>query len=121
MPESIRIRFFFGMLHEARRLPTASPTALVRKGARFALPVGLRYTCRMLAIVYSCAVVGMNGALVQVEVDTANGLPNFVVVGLPDAAVIESRERVQAAIRNVGFAFPQRRITVNLAPAAIRK
>ncbi len=75
----------------------------------------------MLATVYSCAVVGMNGALVQVEVDTANGLPSFVVVGLPDTAVQESRERVQAAIRNAGFMFPQRRITVNLAPAAIRK
>ena len=75
----------------------------------------------MLATVYSCAVVGMNGALVQVEVDTANGLPSFVVVGLPDTAVQESRERVQAAIRNAGFSFPQRRITVNLAPAAIRK
>src|SRR5215212_1423952 len=75
----------------------------------------------MLATVYSCAIVGMNGAIVQVEVDTANGLPSFVVVGLPDTAVQESRERVQAAIRNAGFAFPQRRITVNLAPAAIRK
>ncbi len=75
----------------------------------------------MLATVFSCAVVGMNGAIVQVEVDTANGLPSFVVVGLPDTAVQESRERVQAAIRNAGFVFPQRRITVNLAPAAIRK
>ena len=75
----------------------------------------------MLATVFSCAVVGMNGALVQMEVDTANGLPSFVVVGLPDTAVQESRERVQASIRNAGFSFPQRRITVNLAPAAIRK
>src|SRR3989304_1997714 len=75
----------------------------------------------MLAKVYSCAVVGLDGAIVQVEVDTANGLPSFVVVGLPDAAVQESRERGQAAIRNAGFFFPQKRLTVNLAPASLRK
>ncbi|MGH2524254.1 MAG: YifB family Mg chelatase-like AAA ATPase, partial [Anaerolineales bacterium] len=75
----------------------------------------------MLAKVYSCAVIGLDGAIVEVEVDTANGLPSFVVVGLPDAAVQESRERVQAAIRNAGFYFPQKRLTVNLAPAALRK
>jgi magnesium chelatase family protein len=75
----------------------------------------------MLAKVYSCAIVGLEGAIVEVEVDTANGLPSFVVVGLPDAAVQESRERVQAAIRNAGFYFPQKRLTVNLAPAALRK
>jgi len=75
----------------------------------------------MLAKVYSCAVIGLQGAIVEVEVDTANGLPSFVVVGLPDAAVQESRERVQAAIRNAGFYFPQKRLTVNLAPAALRK
>jgi magnesium chelatase family protein len=75
----------------------------------------------MLAKVYSCAVLGMEGAIVQVEVDTANGLPSFVVVGLPDTAVQESRERVQAAIRNAGYYFPQKRVTVNLAPAALRK
>jgi len=75
----------------------------------------------MLAKVYSCAVIGLQGAIVEVEVDTANGLPTFTVVGLPDAAVQESRERVQAAIRNAGFYFPQKRLTVNLAPAALRK
>src|SRR5574341_1079686 len=75
----------------------------------------------MLAKVYSCAVIGLEGAVVEVEVDTTNGLPTFVVVGLPDAAVQESRERVQAAIRNAGFYFPQKRLTVNLAPAALRK
>jgi magnesium chelatase family protein len=75
----------------------------------------------MLAKVYSCAVIGLDGAIVEVEVDTANGLPSFVVVGLPDTAVQESRERVQAAIRNAGFYFPQRRLTVNLAPASLRK
>ena len=75
----------------------------------------------MLAKVYSCAVVGLEGALIEVEVDTTNGLPSFVVVGLPDTAVQESRERVQAAIRNAGYWFPQKRVTVNLAPAALRK
>ncbi len=75
----------------------------------------------MLAKVYSCAVIGLEGAIVEVEVDTTNGLPSFVVVGLPDAAVQESRERVQAAIRNAGFYFPTKRLTVNLAPASLRK
>ena len=75
----------------------------------------------MLAKVYSCAVIGLDAAIVEVEVDTANGLPSFVVVGLPDTAVQESRERVQSAIRNSGFYFPMKRLTVNLAPAAIRK
>lgn len=75
----------------------------------------------MLAKVFSCAVIGLEGAIVEVEVDTANGLPSFVVVGLPDAAVQESRERVQAAIRNAGFYFPHKRLTVNLAPASLRK
>ncbi len=75
----------------------------------------------MLAMVQSCAVVGLDGALVQVEVDLANGLPAFTIVGLPDAAVNEAKERVRAAIRNSGLSFPLKRITVNLAPADIRK
>ncbi len=75
----------------------------------------------MLAKVISCAVIGLNGHVVEVEVDTANGLPNFIIVGLPDIAVQESRERVAAAIRNTGYAVPLRRLTVNLAPAALRK
>src|SRR5579859_5664671 len=81
----------------------------------------IAYTGRMLAKVYSCAVIGLEAAIVEVEVDTANGLPSFVVVGLPDTAVQESRERVQAAIRNAGFPFPMKRLTVNLAPASLRK
>ncbi len=75
----------------------------------------------MLAKVTSCAVVGLDGALVDVEVDIANGLPSFMVVGLPDAAVQESRERVRAAIKNSGLHFPTTRVTVNLAPADLRK
>jgi magnesium chelatase family protein len=58
---------------------------------------------------------------VEVEVDTSRGLPSFVIVGLPDAAVQESRERVQAAIKNAGLEFPRHRLTVNLAPASLRK
>ena len=76
----------------------------------------------MLAKVMSCAVVGLDGALVDVEVDISNGQPGTTIVGLPDAAVQESRERIRAAIKNSSFAFPVgRRITVNLAPADLRK
>jgi magnesium chelatase family protein len=75
----------------------------------------------VLAKVHSCAIVGLEGAIVEVEVDTARGLPSFTIVGLPDAAVQESRERVQAAIKNAGLVFPRQRLTVNLAPASLRK
>ncbi|MBN1180207.1 MAG: YifB family Mg chelatase-like AAA ATPase [Anaerolineae bacterium] len=75
----------------------------------------------MLAKVTSCALVGLEGVLVSVEVDTARGMPGLIMVGLPDAAVKESSERVRAAIRNSGFLFPNKRITINLAPADIRK
>lgn len=75
----------------------------------------------MLAKVHSCAIVGLEGAIVEVEVDTARGLPSFTIVGLPDVAVQESRERVQAAVKNAGLVFPRQRVTVNLAPAALRK
>jgi len=75
----------------------------------------------MLAKVMSCAVVGLEGAIVEVEVDISPGLPTFTVVGLPDTAVQEARERVRAAIRNSGCTFPMRRITVNLAPANLKK
>jgi magnesium chelatase family protein len=75
----------------------------------------------MLAKVYSCAVSGLEGVLVEVEADIAQGLPAFTVVGLGDTAVHESRERVRAAIRNSGLTFPMKRLTVNLAPADLRK
>ena len=75
----------------------------------------------MLARALSCAVVGLESALVEVEVDLSQGLPAFTIVGLPDAAVNEAKERVRAAIRNSGMQFPLRRITVNLAPADLRK
>jgi len=75
----------------------------------------------VLAKVYSCAVNGLEGVLVEVEVDISPGMPAFTVVGLGDTAVQESRERVRAAIRNSGLSFPTKRITVNLAPADLRK
>ncbi|MBI1735204.1 MAG: YifB family Mg chelatase-like AAA ATPase [Candidatus Rokubacteria bacterium] len=75
----------------------------------------------MLARVLSAALVGVEAALVRVEVDVSSGLPQFTTVGLPDSAVRESRERVRSAIRNAGFKFPDDRITVNLAPADFRK
>lgn len=74
-----------------------------------------------LAKVNSAAVLGLEGRLVEVQVDIANGLPNTTIVGLPDAGVQEAKERVRAAIRNSGCDFPFRRITVNLAPADVRK
>lgn len=73
------------------------------------------------AQVYGATTLGLNGALVTVEVDIANGLPGLDIVGLPDAAVKESKERVRAAIKNAGLEFPVRRVTVNLAPADMRK
>jgi len=75
----------------------------------------------MLAKVRSGAIVGLDGAVVEVEVDISSGLPSFTIVGLPDAAVQEARERVRAAIRNSGGSFPTRRIVVNLAPADLKK
>lgn len=75
----------------------------------------------VLAKVNSCAVVGLEGVLIEVEVDVGGGQPGVVIVGLPDAAVQESRERVRSAIRNSGGRFPHGKITVNLAPADIKK
>ncbi len=75
----------------------------------------------MLAKVSSCAVIGLEGAIVEVEVDTGRGLPSLTIVGLPDAAVKESGERVRAAIKNSGLVYPGGRVTVNLAPADLRK
>ncbi|NQT31464.1 MAG: YifB family Mg chelatase-like AAA ATPase [Deltaproteobacteria bacterium] len=75
----------------------------------------------MLAKVTTCAVVGLEGSIVEVEVDISPGLPSFTIVGLPDAAVQEAKERVRAAIRNSGCTFPMKRIIVNLAPAHLKK
>ena len=74
-----------------------------------------------LAVLYSRALTGMEAPLVTVEVHLANGLPNFTIVGLPEAEVKESKDRVRAALLNARFEFPARRITVNLAPADLPK
>jgi len=76
---------------------------------------------QMLAAVRSAALVGIDAYAVTVEVDAAAGLPQWTVVGLPSGGLKESRERVGAALVNSGFTVPPRRITVNLAPADIRK
>lgn len=75
----------------------------------------------MLANVLSAAIVGVDAHLVDVEVDISSGLPQFSIVGLPDATVRESRDRVRAALKNSGFHFPVKKVTVNLAPANIKK
>ena len=75
----------------------------------------------MLATVLSATLHGLEGRVIRVEVDVAPGLPGFSIVGLPDAALQESKERVRGAIRNAGFIYPPRRITANLAPADLRK
>ena len=75
----------------------------------------------MLAKVLSAGLVGLEAHLIEVEVDIGGGLPQFSIVGLPDTTVRESRDRVRTALKNTGFSFPARKITVNLAPAGIRK
>ena len=75
----------------------------------------------MLASIPSFGLIGIDGFTVTAEINLANGMPMFEIVGLPDASVKESRERVRAALKNSGFAFPNGRITVNLAPADLKK
>src|SRR3989338_6890464 len=71
--------------------------------------------------VFSAATLGLESTLVEVEVDIGRSLPNILLVGLPDAAVQEAKERVRAAIKNSGLRFPSTRVTVNLAPGDVRK
>lgn len=75
----------------------------------------------MLQTINSSVVSDMVGCKVSVEVDLANGFPNFTIVGLPDAVVRESKERIRTAITNGGFAFPERRVTVNFVPTSLKK
>lgn len=75
----------------------------------------------MLARINSCTIVGIEGKMVGVEVYLSSQLPSFDIVGLPDAAVREARDRVRAAIKNSGLKFPQQRVVVNLAPADLKK
>ncbi len=75
----------------------------------------------MLARVFSAGLLGLEAHLIEVEVDIGGGLPQFSIVGLPDATVRESRDRIRAALKNTGFVFPPKKITVNLAPAGLKK
>ena len=75
----------------------------------------------MLSRVTACGLLGIDGYLVTVETDISNGIPAFDIVGLVDIAVKEAKERVRAAIKNSGYEFPSRRITINLAPADLKK
>ena len=75
----------------------------------------------MLSIIKTCVLYGLEGYAIDVETDLAGGLPNFNIVGLPDISIKESKERVRSAIKNSGFNFPVSRITVNLAPANLKK
>lgn len=75
----------------------------------------------MYAKVIGSTIVGIDGFQVDIEVDLANGLPQFQIVGLPDSAIRESKDRVRAAIKNSGYSFPMNRITINLAPADVKK
>jgi magnesium chelatase family protein len=75
----------------------------------------------MLAKVNSAALYGIDALRVEVEIDLASGLPQLATVGLPEGAVKESKDRIRAAVRNCGYTFPTKRITINLAPADIKK
>src|SRR5207244_10893561 len=99
-----------------RAAPRPLPAKASRPPDRLAADRGL-----VLARAVTFALVGVDAVKVTVEADIHPGLPSFTIVGLPDAAVQESRERVRVALVNSGFEFPLRRITVNLAPADLRK
>ena len=75
----------------------------------------------MMTRLNSMGLLGLNASFVEVEVDFLRSLPGFDIVGLPDAAVKESRDRVRYALKNSGFTFPNTRVTVNLAPADLKK
>ena len=75
----------------------------------------------MLSKIYSIALCGLKGQLVEIEVDTRRSMPGFSIVGLPDAAVSEAKERVLSAVKNTGIRLPRGRIIVNLAPANLKK
>lgn len=75
----------------------------------------------MISKLKSCTLSGIDGTIVDVETDISQGLPGYDLVGLPDNAVKESKERVRTAIKNSGFTLPPKKITINLAPADVRK
>ncbi|MFN2450369.1 MAG: magnesium chelatase domain-containing protein [Candidatus Baltobacteraceae bacterium] len=75
----------------------------------------------MLSLAFSAAMLGIDGYVVRVEADSSPGTPNLAIIGLPDRALNEARERVRAAIFNSGFSYPAGRLLVNLSPADVRK
>lgn len=75
----------------------------------------------MTSNVYTGATTGIEGYKIAVEVDISSGLPAFAIVGLPDAAVSEAKERIRPAIKNSGYVFPARKLVINLAPADVKK
>lgn len=75
----------------------------------------------MLSKIKSIALSGLSGNLIEIQTDISNGLPEFEIVGLPDASVKEAKKRVQIAIKNSGIEFPNKKILINLAPANIKK
>ena len=75
----------------------------------------------MFARVYGATILGLQGNMITVETDIANGLPAFEIVGMAATSVKESKERVRASMKNSGYEFPMRRITLNLAPAELKK
>src|SRR5687767_6133632 len=105
----------------AAAMPVDRPARLSNVFAISLMPPVLAAEVSVLASLRSAAVFGVDAYPVLVEVDVAFGFPHFTMVGLPDASVRESRDRVRSAIRNCGFEFPRHRITVNLAPADVRK
>lgn len=108
-----------------KRAAAADVIAVSSESAGAVKPAGaadvIAVSSHRVARVQTCALWGLETAMVAVEADVTNGLPHFSIVGLPDTAVSEARERVRSAIRNSGFEFPLRRIVVNLAPAERRK
>ena len=86
----------------------------------FCRPIGQK-GAPMYAVLKSFGLKGLNGFPVEVEADISGGMPALSIVGLPDSAVRESGDRVHAALKNLGFKWPDRRITINLAPADVRK
>ena len=75
----------------------------------------------MSSKIFSASVTGLDAEIIEVEADIANGLPSFTIVGLPDKAVEEAKERVRSAVKNTGLEFPKTKITINLAPADVKK
>lgn len=75
----------------------------------------------MYGKMFSACLYGIEGVMIGVEIDLANGLPQTNIIGLPDSAIREAVERVRAAVKNCGYRYPQQRITINLAPADLRK